>query len=198
MKAKSAWIVNITRNEYCCILFFEKDFDNMEKTNMLIEKNLGWSATFMKEGMALLMLLLYQGESNSVGMKSMLYWAIRACGFSKESLYFGTTETNDKTDTDIFCEIFDKWKDNVTLSNSEVKKWMNKIETWICRRVSGIMEANKRNYYRECAEFIAALGEVKESIGEKGAKAKIMEQYRTEYSRRRAFHQELRNCGMKM
>ena len=59
------------------------------------------------------------------------------------------------------------------------------------------MDANRRTYYGECAAFIAALGEVKESRGLNRAKMQIMEQYKKEYSRKRAFHQELRYYGMK-
>ena len=187
---------SISSNEYCTILFFEQELDSMVKIGMSIKENLGWSSTFMKEGMALLMLLLYQGVSYTVGMKSMLCRAIQACGFSKESLYFGTDEKDDKEDSEVFCKIFEKWKDSVTLSDSEINKWIGKVEIWIHRRVSGIMDANKRNYYGECAEFIAAFGEMKESLGIPGAKARIMENYKVEYSRRRAFHEELRRYGM--
>ncbi len=34
------------------------------------------------------------------------------------------------------------------------------------KRVEGIMNANRRNYYRECAAYIAASGEVRELLGE--------------------------------
>lgn len=188
---------DIFTNEYCTILFFEQEFDSMVKIGMSIKENLGWSSTFMKEGMALLMLLLYQGGSYSVGMKSMLQRAIQSCGFSKESLYFGIDEDDEKTDTEVFCTIFEKWKDTVKLSDGDINKWMERIEIWIHRRVLGIMDANRRNYYGECAEFIAALGEVRESLGTSGAKARIMESYKAEYSRRRAFHEELRKYGMR-
>ena len=59
------------------------------------------------------------------------------------------------------------------------------------------MDGNHRKYYNECAAFIAAVGEVKEICGEKNAKADLMEKYRSLYSRRRAFHEELRAYGMK-
>ena len=56
---------------------------------------------------------------------------------------------------------------------------------------------NKRKYYGECAKYIAAFGEVNESLGRTGVKAQIMERYKVEYSRRRAFHDELRSFGMR-
>lgn len=60
----------------------------------------------------------------------------------------------------------------------------------------GIMKNNRRNYYGECAAFIAAFGEVLESLGKPNAKASIMNQYRSEYARRSSFHRELRAYGM--
>lgn len=58
------------------------------------------------------------------------------------------------------------------------------------------MENNRRNYYNECAAFIAALGEVKESLGERNGKSMLMNEYKTAYPRRRSFHEELRRFGM--
>ena len=187
----------VSKKEYCTILFFEKHFDEMEKIGMSVEENLGWSSTFMKEGMALLLLLMYRGDTYREGMKAMLGRALRACDFKKETLYFGVDEASDKSDEDIFCNMFEKWRDTVSFSEAEKNKWMTKIDSWISRRVKGIMEANQRDYYGECASYIAAVGEALESQGSPCAKADIMEKYKTEYFRRSAFHKELRRYGMK-
>lgn len=66
----------------------------------------------------------------------------------------------------------------------------------VLRRVNGIMDGNYRKYYGECAAYIAALGEVKESRGEIGGRQKVMAEYKALYSRRSAFHKELRAFGM--
>ena len=57
------------------------------------------------------------------------------------------------------------------------------------------MEANRRNYYGECVAYIAALGEVLESMGHENAKQKLMTSYREKYPRRSAFVAELRAYG---
>ena len=36
------------------------------------------------------------------------------------------------------------------------------------------MGANRRNYYGECAAYIAAIGEVKEKLGEKKCKSRFI------------------------
>jgi len=71
------------------------------------------------------------------------------------------------------------------------------LQDMITMRAKGFTESNRRNYYGEYAASIAALGETKESRGEWNGKAKLMEYYKTMYSRRRAFHEELRKFGMR-
>ena len=72
---------------------------------------------------------------------------------------------------------------------------MEKLAHLIQKRTEGIMSANRRNYYGECAKFIAALGEVMESNGDKGAKQRLMNTYKDKYSRRSAFRAEMRAYG---
>ncbi len=64
-------------------------------------------------------------------------------------------------------------------------------------RTEGIMNANRRNYYGECAAYIAALGEAEEAFGVTNGKQRLMEEYRAKYSRRSAFRQELCAYGFK-
>ncbi|MCM1127021.1 MAG: hypothetical protein NC429_11175 [Lachnospiraceae bacterium] len=80
--------------------------------------------------------------------------------------------------------------------NTEVReRAVKKITALIEKRTEGIMEASRRNYYGECAAHIAALGEVRESMGDAGAKQRLMTSYKDKYSRRSAFRTELRNYG---
>lgn len=72
---------------------------------------------------------------------------------------------------------------------------MDKIAGLLKKRTEGIMRENRRNYYRECAAYIAALGEVEESLGKSGAKQRLMTSYKDQYFRRSAFREELRTYG---
>ena len=72
---------------------------------------------------------------------------------------------------------------------------IRKIEKLLEKRTAGIMDANRRNYYGECAAYIAALGEVKESLGDIGAKQRFMTSYKEKYSRRSAFRAEMKAYG---
>ena len=187
----------MTKYKYCILMFFEHEFEQMIQTGMNTKESLGWSGTFMKEGISFLLLLLYSGSTLPVGLQAMQSRVVSACGFEKEQYCFGTNKIVEQKQYELFNELFTKWKEDVTISEDEQNNWIHKIEKWICDRTQAIMENNRRNYYGECAGFIAALGEVMESNGEEGAKNRLLEQYRYKYSRRRAFHEELRRYGMK-
>ena len=205
------------KNDCCCILYFQEEFEKMREIGMTTKNVLGWTSTFMKTGIALMLLLLHQGEDYGKGMQAMLSRARDACGLDIREYYRGTAmeapmvylkdetsfaeEADDYEDTTdekaLFSDILKNWKKEVCLSGNDSALWMKRINHWIEWRVEGIMNANKRNYYGECASFIAALGEVQESRGVTKGKELIMERYRTAYSRRRAFRDELCLYGMK-
>ncbi|MDY3850084.1 MAG: hypothetical protein SOZ46_04625 [Bullifex sp.] len=192
----STWVQKSLRNRvstecWCVLLYFEKRFDEMEAVDMRVREGLGWSFTFMGNGLDLLLLLLFQGQYYPVAMKSVLSNAMGLCRFSKEALYKGSASSDDRTEEALFADIIGKWKASFTLSAGDRIKWMTKATELVRRRTTGIMEANKRNHYGECARYIAALGEVVESSGEKNGKKNVMMEYETEYHRRRAFLAEM-------
>lgn len=191
---------HLQEQDYLAILFFEEQFGKVIEIGMKEKNALGWSPTFMKQGMALFLLLLYNARDDgelSAGLRAMLRWAFDACKFKAEEYFRGTGVQNNTGDYDVFWKLFCKWKENVQISEDQKNEWLDKIDKWVELRVKGIMDGSKRNYYGECASYIAALGEVQDSVGVFCAKERIMERYKNEYSRRRAFHQELRGYGMK-
>ena len=144
-----------------------------------------------------MLLLLGVQTANRPGISAMKETVIDAMDFGKETYCKGTDIVSESAGIVFFEECFNKWKAQITLPEKTCAQWLEKIDRWLKLRVSAIMDANRRNYYGECAAFIAALGEVLESRGESGEKQRIMQWYRMEYSRRRAFHEELRRYGMK-
>lgn len=185
------------KNDYCVMLFFDEQFDRVLATGMKEKNALGWSVTFMKQGLALFLLLLFEGRELPTGLKEMLNRGISACSFELEKYSKGTDESFSGNNSEEFWKMFCQWKKHVQLSESERKKWLERIDKWIALRVAGVMENNRRNYYGECAEYIAAFGEVQESLGVISAKARMLEKYKNEYPRRRSFHQELRTYGLR-
>lgn len=187
---------SLHRNVYCMLLFFDRDYENVIRIGLSEKNALGWSSTFMKEGLALFLLLLYKGKTLPKGLEFMLGKVVSGCGFQADKFFEGTWLSKEKNELELFWEMFCKWNDESDITDKNYSQWMDMIEQYISMRTAGIMDANHRNYYGECAAYIAAYGEVCESRGIVGAKADIMDKYKVKYSRRRAFHQELRNYGM--
>lgn len=80
-------------------------------------------------------------------------------------------------ENDLFCQLFLKWKSIVWIETDVRARVIKKITKLLEKRTEGIMDANRRNYYGECAAYIAALGETQESLGEPGAKQRLMTSY---------------------
>lgn len=188
---------DIDRPTYEALAFFDGDFQHVISKGMDCKEALGWTGTFMKEGIELFLLYLYQGDRLPVGCEKMCHRITQALGFTSEAYFQGLNARDHREDAALFWECFVSWKKMNTISEPEQNDILERLDAWIRLRVKGIMENNRRNYYGECAEFIAALGEVMESRGERGGKARLLEDYRSAYSRRSAFHSELRAYGMR-
>ncbi len=188
---------SLDQKPLAALLFLDERFEEMMNRFMKAGSGIGWSGTFMKEGIALMLLLLDCGKTERPGISAMWKRAFQAC-------IFESTPYSEIMDPEIctlseasFQEWFKEWKNGVVLEDRISEEWLRKIEQWLELRVGAIMDANRRNYYGECAAFVAAYGEVLESRGQSGEKGRILQQYRLEYPRRRAFHDELRRFGMR-
>lgn len=207
-------------NEYCRILFFDQRFDDVIRTGMKTKESLGWTYTFMKEGLASFTLLFYEGSELPKGLSIMLRRLRTSFDFSRKEfmtgmekkMFFdfpeelisdtGTEEYHAKTEDnseaeeqredEFFLKIFLKWKQTVRLSGSWKKQILKGIEKWISLRVEGITGKGRTKYYGECAAFIAAYGEVLESMGDTNARFRLMSSYRRQYPRHRSLIYELR------
>lgn len=156
---------------------------------------LGWTGTFMKQGIALYLLYLYEGQWHGKGMAAMAEIVKSTMKFSSEEYRKGVCGSEETGENELFCQLFLKWKSMVQMESDMRERAVKRITTLLEKRTAGIMDANRRNYYGECAAYIAALGEVRESWGELGAKQKLMTSYKDKYTRRSAFREEMRNYG---
>ncbi|HIY02455.1 MAG TPA: hypothetical protein IAA26_11535 [Candidatus Blautia faecipullorum] len=179
------------------LAFLGGEFQYVQEHAMNVTAVLGWSSTFMKCGLSAFLLFLMESDELQSGGREMCRKVVSAVDFDKEEYQRWTGRQNDLSSEEWFWECLKKWKENVEMSEAQRQDYLQWIEKLIKKRVDGIMEANRRNYYGECASYIAALGEVLESQGQQGAKQRILLDYKEMYSRRRAFHEELRKYGMR-
>lgn len=179
------------------LAFLGGEFQYVKEQAMNVEAAWGWSSTFMKCGLSAFLLFLMESDELQSGGREMCRRVVSAVDFDKEEYQRWTGRQNDLSSEEWFWECLKKWKENVEMSEAQRQDYLQWIEKLIKKRVDGIMEANRRNYYGECASYIAALGEVLESQGQQGVKQRILLDYKEMYSRRRAFHEELREYGMR-
>ncbi|MDE7478946.1 MAG: hypothetical protein K2M91_13555, partial [Lachnospiraceae bacterium] len=177
--------------------FLNGQFADVLANGLNISKALGWTGTFMKQGIALYLLYLYEGQWIDKGIIAMAGIVKEAMHFSAEAYQKGTCESEDINENDLFCNVFIKWKSIVQMEPDVRTGAIKKITDLLAKRTEGIMSENRRSYYGECAAYIAALGEVQESLGEIGAKQRLMTSYKDKYSRRSAFREEMRRYGWK-
>ncbi|MCM1087177.1 MAG: hypothetical protein NC419_03405 [Muribaculaceae bacterium] len=182
-------------NMVLLLKFLDGQFADVLDKGLSKSEALGWSGTFMKPGIALYLLYLYEGQWKGKGIAAMADMVKDAMRFSAEEYRKGTCGFEETGEKELFGQIFLKWKSMVLMESDVRDRAIRKITKLLEKRTEGIMNANRRNYYWECAAYIAALGEVRESMGELGAKQKLMTSYKDKYPRRSAFREEMRSYG---
>ena len=192
------------------LAFLGGEFDYVRERAMNATNSLGWSASFMKCGLAAFLLLLTEdgslpqdaaqqgGELKTMkpGAREMLRRIVAAVGFDKSEYEKGTLRFIEESNEGWFLTCWNHWKRTVPLSREQREALLEWAEGLVTKRVQGIMEGNHRNYYGECAAYIAALGEARESGGEPNGKQATMAKYMEAYNRRSAFRQVMRGYGM--
>lgn len=192
------------------LAFLGGEFDYVREGAMNATNSLGWSASFMKCGLAAFLLLLTEdgslpqdaaqqgGELKTMkpGAREMLRRIVAAVGFDKSEYEKGTLRFIEESNEGWFLTCWNHWKRTVPLSREQREALLEWAEGLVTKRVQGIMEGNHRNYYGECAAYIAVLGEARESGGEPNGKQATMAKYMEAYNRRSAFRQVMRGYGM--
>ena len=192
------------------LAFLGGEFDYVREGAMNATNSLGWSASFMKCGLAAFLLLLTEdgslpqdaaqqgGELKTMkpGAREMLRRIVAAVGFDKSEYEKGTLRLIEESNEGWFLTCWNHWKRTVPLSREQREALLEWAEGLVTKRVQGIMEGNHRNYYGECAAYIAALGEAREAGGEPNGKQATMAKYMEAYNRRSAFRQVMRGYGM--
>lgn len=192
------------------LAFLGGEFDYVREGAMNATNSLGWSASFMKCGLAAFLLLLTEdgslpqdaaqqgGELKTMkpGAREMLRRIVAAVGFDKSEYEKGTLRFIEESNEGWFLTCWNRWKRTVPLSQEQREALLGWAEGLVTKRVQGIMEGNHRNYYGECAAYIAALGEAREAGGEPNGKQATMAKYMEAYNRRSAFRQVMRGYGM--
>ena len=188
-------------NHHYMIALLEGEYDYVKNHAMKAQGGLGWSGSFMKVGLAAYLLLLNASDTLGDGGKAMVKKVMDLLAGSNNHIYDSSGNKIlyiiNSIDTELLWDCFQISRLNNVAASKDQEMTISWVEALISTRVAAIMEGNHRRFYDECAAYIAALGEVLEAGGADNAKELIMQNYRSKYSKRSAFHTELRAYGMK-
>ena len=121
----------LCHNTYCTFLFFDNDFDNVIRLGLSEKNVLGWSSTFMNEGIALFLLLLYKGEVLPKGLETMIKSLMCRCSFNTSKFFEGTNLHGEESEVELFWELFCKWREVVDISEEKYNEWIQMLEKYI-------------------------------------------------------------------
>lgn len=174
----------VDQNMLYILKILDGNFTETIKAGMSGKQMLGWTGSFMKQGIAIFLLCIYDGEKPDVGIKEMIRIAEQVFGFQRQN-----------TEEPSFYDTFLQWKKETPVEETEKRKILYYLDKIMVERTDAIIEGNHRKYYEECAAYIAAIGEAKEAFGEPAAKQKDMSEYAVRYPRRTAFKGALQSFG---
>lgn len=195
---------SVSKSDLDILWFLSGRFDGAMGKCREVKQSLGWSGKFVKCGIALFLLLLFKEDKLKQGCIEMAQKVIGEMNFNASSYYSGTKyyykyrigEMTDTEKREVFWECVRRWKKRFCLSEEQSVQYLLDLEWMIDKRVVAIVSGKFRAHYESVAALAAALGEVKESMGDTDAKQRILQKYRSKFPRHSAFHEALRKYGM--
>lgn len=181
---------------YYTLSFYTGDFQTAMHASKSFKGSLGWSSHYIRKGIRLLLLYLYE---KSLPSKAVDFVANEVGFFdsneSSHALDFENeiAEESRKCRTSIFWNYFQRWKPYFPMSEEEKAAYLAWAEPLVRSRAAAIVGGQHRKQYGEVAALLAVLGEVKESRGEQGAKEKLFAEYKMKFPRHSSFQSEMKN-----
>lgn len=181
---------------YYKLCFYMGDFQTVRKASKNPQGSLGWSGSFIRCGIRLILLYLYDGPLPSKA----------AAGVAEYVGFFDDKDTSLQMDFEreiveesrrlkisTFLNYFQRWKKYFPMSEDEKNNYLIWAEKIVYSRVDAIVSKQHRNHYGEVAQLLALVAEIKESRGDLSAKQTIFQKYKKKFPRHSSFQAEMRN-----
>lgn len=188
---------NILRADmHCSLLLLGMEFERIFKfrKNMKDNNSKGEIAS-VKCPTPLLLIYFYAGEDMLPGIRAMCMKAVENIDFRPDKYFFLNAEkTEDIKSEELLFMCVRKWKKYAMSEYDYKEEFLKYIGNAIHTDTVNVLKRQERFCYGNCASYIAALGEVNDSIGntDKG-KTALINQYNKEFPRYRAFRKELQS-----
>lgn len=181
---------------YYTLSFYTGDFRIAKQASKNPQGSLGWSMSFIRKGIRLFLLYLYERLlpsraaaviANDVGFpddKDFRY----AMSFEND-----IAEESRKYKISIFWNYFRRWKPHFPMPEEEKKEYLAWAEKLVHNRAEAIVGGQHRRQYSEVAALLAMLAEIKEDMGEQGAKRAVFAEYKMKFPRHSSFQAEMKD-----
>lgn len=181
---------------YYMLSFYMGDFQKVKAVSKNPQGSLGWSGSFIRYGIRLILLYLYEkplpskaaaGIAGYVGFPDGNDLSLQM-DFEREIV-----EESRRLKTSTFWNYFQRWKKYFQLSEEEKNKYFTWAEEIAYSRADAIVSGQHRRHYGEVAELLTLVAEIKEGMGEPGAKQMIFQEYKKKFPRHSSFQAEMRS-----
>ena len=182
-------------DNYYLLKFYNGDFRATKEASKNPRGSLGWSTCFIRYGIRLFLLYLYDNPLPSRAMAAIA----QGIGFpdDEESAYLlpfekEIAEESRRLKISVFWNYFQRWKQYFQMEPKEKSAYLQWAEKIVYSRADAIVSGQHRGSYASAAVLLAAVAEVKESVGEEGIRAEIFAEYKKKFPRHSSFQAEMR------
>ncbi|MDO4339998.1 MAG: hypothetical protein Q4C91_18230 [Eubacteriales bacterium] len=182
--------------EYDTLSFYMGDFQKVKAVSKNPQGSLGWSGSFIRYGIRLILLYLYENPLPSKAAASIAEYVGFSDGndlslqmdFEREIV-----EESRRLKISTFWNYFQRWKKYFQMSEEEKNNYFIWAEKIVYSRADAIVSGQHRRHYGEVAELLAMAAEIKEEMGEVGAKQMVFREYKKKFPRHSSFQAEMRS-----
>ncbi len=176
--------------------FYFGEFAKVQKASKNPSGSLGWSGNFIWYGIRLFLLYLYENPLPSQAAADIA----GDIEFQEEkgSEYALAFETeiqgeSDKNHTSLFWSYFQRWKRFFPMTREERENYLSWAEKIVYDRADAIVGGQHRRHYGKAAAMLSMVAEIKESMGNLGAKQEVFQAYKKKFPRHSAFQSEMKS-----
>lgn len=181
--------------DYLKMCFYVGDFAKIKKASKNPKGSLGWSGGFIPYGIRMILLYLYDRPLPSKAAAGIAaYIGFQDVDNSELMMSFerDILEESCKYKTSIFWNYFQRWKSYFPMEQQEREGYLAWAEKIVYSRADAIVGGQHRNHYGQSAQLLAIAGEIKESMGQSGAKKQIFDEYKRKFPKHSSFQREMK------
>lgn len=181
---------------YYMLSFYMGDFQKVKAASKNPKGSLGWSGSFIRYGIRLFLLYLYDNPLPSkaaAGIAGYVEFPDEKDTGLQMDFESEIAEESRRFKISTFWNYFQRWKKHFQMPEEEKKKYFTWAEKIVYSRADAIVSGQHRGHYGEVAELLGLVAEIKERMGRAGAKQIIFQEYRKKFPRHSSFQGEMRN-----